>query len=186
MSSPLLPSLAPCIWERWPGHLFTSKNFSKVCSRKLNDQSNMESVEKFMQRYIGEHVAEEWRQQASHELFRRRFFATDCIWSSRPGTLECLQSEKIESISSSEGEVEVITRRVLPLSENYYFIRYHLETRGEKWIIFEVDLPCCPCGGKPGNNDCPRCRGTGWMNTNLLNERATASSQKPEAEKITA
>jgi len=145
----------------------------------------MESVEKFMRRYIGEHIAEEKRQQASHELFRRKFRSADCVWSSRPGTLECLQSEKVESTSSSGNKAEAITRRVYPLSENYYFLRYRLESHGDSWVILEVDLQCCPCDGKPGNNDCPRCHGTGWMNTNLLNEKTTASRQKPDAEKVT-
>jgi TFIIF-interacting CTD phosphatase-like protein len=100
--------------------------------------------------------------------------------------LECLQSEKIESISSSGSKAEVITRRVFPLSENYYFIRYHLEARGDSWLISEVDLQCCPCDGKPGNTDCPRCQGTGWMNTNLLEKKTTAPSQKSDAEKVAA
>ena len=145
----------------------------------------MESVEEFMGRYIAEHIAEEKRQQASLKLFRRRFHTADCVWSSRPGTLECLQSEKVESISSSDGKAEVIARRVFPLSENHYFIRYHLKACGDSWLISEVDLQCCLCDGKPGNTDCPRCHGTGWMNTNLLNDRTTASNQKPDAEKVT-
>jgi hypothetical protein len=151
----------------------------------ISTKANMESVEQFMWRYIAEHIAEEKRQQASLELFRRRFHSADCVWSSRPGTLECLQSEKIESTSSSGNRAEAISRRVFPLSENYYLIRYHLESRGDSWVISEVDLQCCPCDGKPGNSNCPRCHGTGWMNTNFLNERTTASSQKPDAETVT-
>src|SRR3974377_577146 len=105
-----------------------SKNFWKVCSRMRNNQTNMESVEEFMRRYIAEHIAEEKRQQARHELFRRRFHSADCVWSSRPGTLECLQSEKLESTSSSGNMAEATTRRVFPLTEDYDFIRYHLES----------------------------------------------------------
>lgn len=139
-----------------------------------------------MRRYIAEHIAEEQRQQADHELFRRRFFTADCVWSTSPRKLELLQSEKIESISSSHDKAEVIARRELPgVAEGYYFLRYHMETRGDSWIISEVDLQCCPCDGKPGNTDCPRCQGTGWMNTNLLETKTTASSQEPDAEKVT-
>jgi hypothetical protein len=145
----------------------------------------MESAERFMRRYIGEHIAEEKRQQASLELFRRKFHTADCVWSSRPGTLECLQSEQIENISNSGNKAEVIARRVYPLSENYYFLRYHLETRGESWIISEVDLQCCPCDGKPGNTDCPRCQGTGWMNTNLSIAKIKSAGHESASEKVT-
>src|SRR5215469_80323 len=108
----------------------------------------MESVEEFMRRYIAEHIAEEKRPQASHELFRRRFHSADCVWSIRPGTLEGLKCEKVESRSSLGNKAEAITRRVFPLTANYYFIRYHLETRADSWIISEIDLQCCACEGK--------------------------------------
>ena len=140
----------------------------------------MESVEEFMRRYIAEHIAEGQRQQASREMFHRRFHTADCIWGSSPGTLESLQSEKVESISNSGSKAAVTTRRQLPLSENHYFIRYHLETRGDSWIISEVDVQCCPCDGKPGNTDCPRCQGTGWMNTNLAIAEIRDKSVKSE------
>lgn len=144
----------------------------------------MESAEQFMRRYIAGHIVEEQRQQASREHFHHRFFVPDCIWGSRPGTLESLQSETLENISNTDGKVEVITRRQLPLSEDDYFIRYHLERHGDNWMIFQVDLQCCPCDGKPGNNGCPRCHGTGWMNTNLAISNIKSSHRKPEAEKV--
>ena len=146
----------------------------------------MESVEKFARRYMAEHIAEETRQQAGLEPFRRKFYTANCVWSSRPGTLECFQSESIEDISSSDDKAELTTRRVLPLSETYYFLRYHLETSGDSWIISQVDLQCCPCGGKPGNNDCQNCHGTGWLNTNLAVAKMNLPSQQPDAKKVTA
>lgn len=140
----------------------------------------MQTVQDFMQLYLCERVAEEKRQQLSHAPFRSRFHTDDCVWSSQVGKLEMLQSEKVDSISSSDVKAAVITTRCLP-DIGEYNLRYHLQPRDESWIICGVDVKCCACGGEPGNTKCLSCHGTGWKDTNLLKARPASSNLKPEA-----
>ena|ERR1039457_2543619 len=145
----------------------------------------MQSAKEFMHLYLAECIVEEKHLQASHAAFRRKFYTNDCIWSSRPGALELLQSEKVESILDSE-ETEVITTRRLPDGpESLYTLRYLLRVRNGDWMICEVDVECCSCAGKPGNAACRHCHGTGWRNTNILKIRTSAPDQKVEAQKVT-
>ena len=148
--------------------------------------ANMQSVEEFMRRYIDEHIAEEKRQQASHVPFRQRFYSEDCDYGSRIGMLEMFQSEKVQSVSSSDTKAEVIVTREVALEPgNFYDLRYLLQASGDSWLMCEVDVRCCSCNGKPGNESCPCCHGTGWRNPNISKVGTAASDQKLDAQKVT-
>ena len=135
----------------------------------------MQSVEEFMRRYLEEHIAEEKRDRASHAPFRQKFYADDCYWDSRVGTLELLQSEKVVSISGSDTKVEVrTTRELFDRPGDFYHLRYDLKRRGDDWLISEVRTKCCACSGEPGNESCLGCHGTGWTNTNQLLSKSGA------------
>ena len=144
--------------------------------------ANMQSVEEFMRRYIYEHIAEEKRQQATHVPFRRRFYSENCDYGSRPGMLEMFQSEKVQCISSLDTKAEVIVTREVALEPgNFYDLRYLLQASGDSWLICEVDVQCCSCNGKPGNDSCPCCHGTGWRDTNNSKVGTAAADQKLNA-----
>ena len=147
---------------------------------------NMQSAEEFMRRYIDEHIAEENRRQASHAPFRQKYFTTDCEFGSRPGMLEMFQTEKVQSISSSDMKAEVITRREIPdRLGDFYNLRYLLQAHGDSWLIYEVDVCCCACNGEAGKVDCPSCHGTGWRDTNMSKVRTAASNQELDVQNVT-
>ncbi len=126
----------------------------------------MESVEEFMRRFFEAQIAQEKREQASHARFHRKFYTDDRYLANRASRLQSLQSQKVLTISSSDTKAEVVTRRELPGSpECMYDTRYLLHATSEGWRICGVALQCCPCDGKPGKNECPRCHGTGWVDT---------------------
>jgi hypothetical protein len=128
----------------------------------------MQSVEEFMRQCFEAQIAQEKREIASRARFLRRFYTDDRYLGDRPFRLQSLQSQKVLSISSSDTNAEVVTRRELPgAPECTYDTRYRLQASSEGWRICGVDLQCCPCEGEPGKYNCPRCHGTGWMDTKL-------------------
>ena len=128
----------------------------------------MQSVEEFMRQFFEAQIAQEKREIASRARFLRRFYTDDRYLGDRPFRLQSLQSQKVLSISSSDRNAEVVTRRKLPGEPEYtYDTRYRLQASSDGWRICGIDLQCCPCEGEPGKYNCPRCHGTGWMDTRL-------------------
>jgi hypothetical protein len=142
---------------------------SNVKKPRTSKKSNHSAV-KFMRQFFRERIAQFKREQASSVHFRRKFYTDECDFGSRLGTLEMFQSEKVSSISSSGTNIEVITERENANTPGMIVeFRYVLQPRDENWKICEVDLRCCSCDGKPGNDKCPACHATGWRNTKNYN-----------------
>ena len=133
----------------------------------------MQSVEEFMQQFFEARIAQEKREQANLARFLRRYYSDDWYLGSRVAKLKSHQSEKVLSISSADTKAEVITSRELPGEpECKYETRYRLHAGSDRWQICGVDLQCCHCDGKPRESDCPKCHGTGWIDTKLALQAA--------------
>jgi hypothetical protein len=135
----------------------------------------MQPVEEFMRRLFDEKIELEKQRLAKLAPFRQKFFTQDCDYGTRPGVLEQLESEKVQSITVSGSEAEVITTQIAFYvhSEASFEMRYLLRAEDERWSVYEVDLRCCSCDGQPAKADCPCCHGTGWRNTNVKTKCAT-------------
>jgi hypothetical protein len=135
----------------------------------------MQTVEEFMHRLFGGKIEVEKQRQAMAATIHRKFFTLDCGYGSRPGFLEQLESEKIQSIKVSDSEAEVVTKQIAFYvhSEASFDMRYLLRAESESWLVYEVDLRCCSCDGQSPKADCPCCHGTGWRNTNAQKSCAT-------------
>lgn len=135
----------------------------------------MQSVENHMHQLFDAKIEMETQRLARLAPFRRKFFTEDCHYGTRPGFLEQLQSEKVQSIISLDSGVEVITTQTAfnVHSRATFDMRYLLRAEGGNWLIYEVDIRCCSCDGQPGKADCPCCHGTGWRNTNTHKSSAT-------------
>ena len=128
----------------------------------------MQSVGEFIQQFFEARIAHEKREQANLIRFLRRFYSDGWYLASRVAKLRSLESEKVLRISSADTKAEVITSRELPGEpECKYKTRYRLHAGSDRWQICGVDLQCCPCDGKRGRSDCPKCHGTGWIDTKL-------------------
>ena len=128
----------------------------------------MQSVEEHMRQLFDAKIEMEKERLARLAPFRDKFFTADCNYGTRPGFLEQLQSEKVQSVSLSGSEAEVVTIQTAFYihSGASFEMRYLLRAERESWLIYEVDIRCCCGDGKSGKTDCPACHGTGWRNIN--------------------
>jgi hypothetical protein len=134
-----------------------------------------QSLEEHMRRLFDEKIEMEQQRLARITPFREKFFTADCNWGTRPGLLEQLQSEKVQSIDISDSTAAVITTQTAFYvhSGATFEMRYLLRTEDERWLIYEVDIRCCCGDGQSSKTDCPCCHGTGWRNTNAQKSSAT-------------
>lgn len=135
----------------------------------------MQSVEEFMQQLFDEKIELEKLRQERVAPFRQKFFTQDCDYGTHLGVLEQLQSEKVQNISVSGSEAEVITTQTAFYvgSDARFDMRYLLRAERQSWLIYEVDLRCCSCDGESPKADCACCHGTGWRNTTVKKSCAT-------------
>jgi hypothetical protein len=127
----------------------------------------MTAIEQFMAQYFRDRtqlIVSEIERRSPH---RSAYFAQDCRWDSRQGTVESSEAEKILNLLQNGEETLVITtgqshnRITFPL-------RYHLRPHGESWLIYQVDLQCPGCQGTgklhgdARGQDCHFCGGKGW------------------------
>jgi hypothetical protein len=121
------------------------------------------AIEKFMQNCFQERTAALKRCLKIHQVFRQRFYASECTFDSRAGTVERSEAETIVDISPSDIGIGVVTT-------GYHInrSRYHLKSSGEGWLIHEVDMECNHCGKVGVVRGCPFCGGSGWVNREYL------------------
>ena len=111
----------------------------------------MQQVEEFMAQLFRTRIEEEKRILANRAPYRQRFFTPDCRWDNRAFTLEMIETERIISIDASDSEAAVITEfkaSVSPPSARINRRRYHLEARGDSWLISRVEAQCPHCHGQ--------------------------------------
>ncbi len=130
----------------------------------------MQSIEEFMRDYLSSRMAEERREQASRAAFRNKFYTRSCVFDSRAGTLEMIESEGILSTSINAEKGDAITASKNPLLPGNLPSkqRYHLQRAGDTWLIQDVEFACHVCDGKEGCNDCWLCKGKGWISNGQL------------------
>jgi len=124
----------------------------------------MQTVDEFMQDYFAARLADHQLELARRAPFWHKFHTPDCLWDSRAGTSEMMQSEQVDIITVSGDTAEVITTRNTFRQHLQHGLRYHLTSTGSRWQIQSVDLWCSACRGNAGNNQCIFCHGTGWLN----------------------
>ena len=122
---------------------------------------------KFMGQYFGDRtelIRAEIERRSPH---RQTYFAPDCRWDSRRGTVESSQAEKILEVSQTGEDVMVVTTG-RSANDIAFPLRYHLHPNGESWLIHKVESRCPGCHGSgkaPHGNigdSCPFCEGKGW------------------------
>lgn len=118
----------------------------------------METAEEFMQQFFAARTAQLKSDLEARRPFRQKYFAQDCVWDSRSGSVERSAKEKVVSISNEGDDFYVVTNGTEP----FPYLRYHLRGDGARWLIVEVLGACNLCGGRGGDKAC-RCAGTGWM-----------------------
>ena len=125
----------------------------------------MTPIEQFMAQYFRDRtelILAEIERRSPH---RQKYFASDCRWDSRKGTIESSQSEQITSVSQADGETLVVTTG--KKQDTIFFpLRYHLRPNGETWLIYQVEFQCPGCHGTgialQGSGACQICGGKGW------------------------
>jgi hypothetical protein len=130
----------------------------------------MQSLEEFMRDFLQTRIALAKSEQSTRARYRQKFYTPDCIFDSREGTVEMLESETIIRSSAGDGAGEVVTEVTNPLCP-YPPVkhRYCLKQEGGSWRIRDVQVACVQCAGEPGNRTCPVCRGTGWLESSPRN-----------------
>jgi hypothetical protein len=125
----------------------------------------MKPVEEFVRELFDARITEEKRMLASRDPYRQKYFAPDCFWDSRKGTLEMIESEDIVSIDESALKATVITAFVVPYAKSGHDksrLRYHLKVVGDSWLVEFVEHECLACNGQ-GDESCTVCRGKHWI-----------------------
>lgn len=128
----------------------------------------MQKAEDFMAELFQARIAEEKRSLTNRAPYRKRFFAADCVWDSRIGTLEMIESELIVSIERSDSEAAVITEFKVPFyasGAQMHRRRYHLKVADDSWLIYKVELQCLACHGQ-SDESCLFCKGKHWLSQN--------------------
>jgi hypothetical protein len=125
----------------------------------------MQSAEEFMLDFLCEQITDVKRELESRAPFRRRFYAVDCFYDSRAGTLAMRESERIVSLSSTDTKAEVVTEFETRLSGDIRRSRnrYHIQSVNDQWLIQCFDSACFQCFGTPGKSACFMCGGEGWI-----------------------
>jgi hypothetical protein len=128
----------------------------------------MTSIEQFFAHYFLDRtklIQEEIEFRLPH---RQSYFAPDCRWDSRQGTVESSQAEQIVSVSQADGETVVVTTGKHHKNTSFP-LRYHLRPNGDSWLIHDVEFACPGCHGTgraqhgdTTDEPCRFCGGKGW------------------------
>ena len=116
-----------------------------------------------MREFFKAHLDVELAKLAAYRPFRDRFFVGGYAPFDTAEFRRSCEAEKIVSTERSGSTALVTTSTVywdLQLRH-----RYHLQERGESWVISEVEAFCNVCDGSgrfPEGTQCSRCKGTGW------------------------
>ena len=142
----------------------------------------MQSLKEFMREYLNSRIAQERKELANREPFRKKFYSAECMFDSRAGTVEMIESETLEALSELGEEGEAITSLRNPLVDADFRTkqRYLLKRTGDTWLIRNVDLPCQLCNGEKGRSDCWWCKGEGWLSTDRLNRLSREAQNNKE------
>ena len=98
---------------------------------------------------------------------RQAYFAPDCRWDSRRGTVESSEAEKILNVSQ-DGEETLVDTTGRSHNRVTFPLRYHLRPQGESWLIYQVEAQCPGCQGTgklhgdASGQECHFCGGKGW------------------------
>ena len=125
----------------------------------------MTTIEHFMSQYFRDRtelILAEIERRSPH---RQKYFAADCRWDSRKGTVESSHSEQVVSVSEADGETLVVTTG--QKQDTIFFpLRYHLRPDGASWLIHQVEFQCPSCRGSGiavhSSGACVICSGKGW------------------------
>jgi len=123
-------------------------------------------VETFMRTYFRARTANCRKELKLIAPLRKKFYAADCTWDSRRGTIERSESEVIVAVSSSDSEATVITSGF-----SSFRLRYHLRPGGQSWLIHCVEFECSVCHGNSEIKHCFLCEGKGWLSAEEFESR---------------
>ena len=118
----------------------------------------MQTVEEFMADFFQARTAQLQSEAENRTAFRQRFYAQDCNWDSRAGSVERSANERDVDVSTSDDVTYVVTEGTDPWPE----LRYHVHFVNGAWLIARVDGQCFACCGGIGATECI-CKGTGWI-----------------------
>src|ERR1700722_6286405 len=101
--------------------------------------------EEFIREYFRERTERIRAELVNREPFRKKFYASDCLFDSRRNDVEFSEGEEIlEVLQSNAGKVQVITRKP-PVLGRHLRARYHLKASGDAWLIFTGEFECGIC-----------------------------------------
>ena len=123
----------------------------------------MKSVEDFMRDLFKTRIDEERQLLAKRADYRNLFFDSGCVWDTRAGTLEMIESEKVISVENLNQETLVVTESKFQhgLKDLLFRMRYHLIEKNDRWLIASVENQCALCRGE-GDDSCICCNGKKW------------------------
>jgi hypothetical protein len=144
---------------------------------KFTAMDSKPTIEQFIYSCFRERTAALRRRLEIHQVYRRRYYDSECHWDSRRGVVERSEAERIVDVSPSEIEFGVVTIGGHPNHRS----RYHVKSSGESWLIREVDLECVHCVASGVSTKCAECGGSGWQSWKQLvkcyEERAIESAR---------
>jgi len=115
------------------------------------------TIEQFIHNCFHERTEALKRRLEIHQVYRQRFYRSECRFDSRQGVIEKSEGEKIVNVTPTDVGATIVTT-----GETIYRSRYHLNSSAENWLIQEVDMECAFCRGTGLSAGCSKCGGTGW------------------------
>ena len=99
-------------------------------------------VEQFMAQYFQDRTRLIQAEIESRSPHRQKYFASDCRWDSRQGTVESSQAEQIVSVSQADEETVVVTTGKHYKTSFPIAVSFASEPSGDGWLIHQVESGC--------------------------------------------
>lgn len=125
---------------------------------------NTNEVREFMSGFLKARIEEGKREIQNRLAYREQFFEIGCMWDSRDGLLEMLESESVSDVVLKANNADVITEYKYSKSKLGHEVHkrlFHIVLHEDGWKIQCVEQMCPGCQGN--DRECVVCHGKKWV-----------------------